>query len=286
MSMSNVSDNPFEKDASTHELSEASEIYDAVSEYHSDSDNENDEDIVQISEMDSGKAILAQQDIYNKLLAERIKFQKKMQHFNNLQEMPAIEVEISNDLETQLSNYYGMLTENKKFKSYNDLDILYNRLLDESQQDTKLKGMQPVSEQINNILDKDMDRLIKKTKLNRLTKVEDVDFFDDSDFYAMMLKEYLEQKSDNPDAQAKIKKFKQSIKIHTRQVDRKGSKAKLLNTEKVHEKIKGFVPAITRYKGLWEEDNIDMLISGLFGQSIHHDNAVTVAELEETFPIF
>ena len=246
--MSILSDNPFEPNAELDAVSSSSQ--DSMLYYNDDEenanasntelDNDSDDDTLKISEMDVGKAIIAQQKVYNSLLGERIKFQKKMQHFNNLQDMPVIELENLN-LDENLQSYYKLLSkDSKKFKSYDDLDVLYNQLLDQSQQDTKLKGMQPVSEQIVNILDKDSVRLVKKTKLNRVSKLEHVDFFDDCDFYAILLKEYLEQKSDSPDAQAKIKKFKQTIKIHTRLVDRRASKAKLLNTEKNSRKDQRF----------------------------------------------
>eukprot|EP00835_Amoeboradix_gromovi_P001047 NODE_41_length_29768_cov_0.533924.p10 type:complete len:291 gc:universal NODE_41_length_29768_cov_0.533924:12506-11634(-) len=271
-------DNPFESinqselsennNNESHSSSEEISDLDLEISLHSDDISIEEDNLEsQVSEMEVGRAVMEQQKLYNTLLSDRIKLQKKMQHFNNLEDMPVIEFQES-DLQSQLQSYYSLL--NKcEFKSTDDLDSLYNKLLDESQQDTKLKGMQPVSEQIVNILDKDMERLVKKTKLNRISKTEHESNFDDCDFYSILLKEYLETKSDSPDAQAQIKKFKQSIKIHTREVDHKGSKAKTLNTTKVHEKIKGFVPCIKRYKGLWEEENIDMLISSLFGQSVN-----------------
>ena len=225
-----------------------------------------------VDEKEIGLAIVQQQKMYNQLLADRIKFQKNLQHFNADEKMfkekcvLCPKEELDENLR-DLNTYYTALKETS-FGSIDDLDDLYFSLLNEAQQETKLNGMQTISEQITTILEKDSDRLIKKTHVNRLEKTTNPLNFDDSDFYSGLLKEYLEQQSDTPDAQAKIKKFKQSIKMHTRQVDRKGNKAKLLNIEKVHEKIKGFVPQIHQYPGLWEQESIGMLKQSLFGQSV------------------
>eukprot|EP00834_Sanchytrium_tribonematis_P002355 NODE_71_length_24927_cov_1.205937.p13 type:complete len:280 gc:universal NODE_71_length_24927_cov_1.205937:12953-13792(+) len=231
----------------------------------SETDNklDNSEETDKIDQNEIREAVIAQKQLYSSLLEQRIRLQKKIQYLNDDEAVKLIpKIEVENRLQNYIESA-GLSTSS----SLDKLDALYDTLLNESQQETKLKGMQPISEQLQQILLKDESRLLKKTQLNRLTKVEDESVFDESDFYAMMLKEYLEQKSNSPENQAKIKKFKQSIKVHTREVDRKGTKARKLNTEKIHEKIRGLVPTVKHYKGLWEFENIDMLVNGLFGQS-------------------
>lgn len=121
------------------------------------------------------------------------------------------------------------------------------------------------------------DRLVKRARIPRscapaqaAKKVEeDVEIYDDADFYQLLLKELVDQRSADTGApgesvttvrwaalkEAKVRK----------QVDRKASKGRKLRYT-VHEKLQNFMAPEDRRQ--WEEHAIDRLFGALFGQKL------------------
>lgn len=119
------------------------------------------------------------------------------------------------------------------------------------------------------------DRLVKRTHVPRscaplqaAKKVaEDVRIFDDADFYQLLLKELVDQRSsDGTNGSAPTVRYTAIKEAKTRkQVDRRASKGRKLRFT-VHEKIENFMAPEDR-RG-WEEDAIDRLFGTLFGQRL------------------
>ncbi|KAJ4393782.1 rRNA-processing protein bfr2 [Gnomoniopsis smithogilvyi] len=119
------------------------------------------------------------------------------------------------------------------------------------------------------------DRLVKRTHVPRscaplqaAQKVaEDVHIYDDADFYQLLLKELVDQRSsDGTNGSAPTVRYTAIKEAKTRkQVDRRASKGRKLRFT-VHEKIENFMAPEDR-RG-WEEDAIDRLFGTLFGQRL------------------
>ncbi|KAK3316380.1 apoptosis antagonizing transcription factor-domain-containing protein [Apodospora peruviana] len=122
------------------------------------------------------------------------------------------------------------------------------------------------------------DRLIKRARTPRscaptqaARKVEeDKDIYDDADFYQLLLKELVDQRS--TDAAAPGGDFVATVRwaalkeAKTRkQVDRKASKGRKLRYT-VHEKLQNFMAPEDRRK--WEDHAIDRFFGTLFGQKM------------------
>lgn len=119
------------------------------------------------------------------------------------------------------------------------------------------------------------DRLVKRTHVPRscapvqaAKKIsEDASIFDDADFYQLLLKELVDQRttdSSAPGSSVPTVRWTAIKEAKTRKlVDRKASKGRKLRFT-VHEKLQNFMAPEDR-RG-WEEDAIDRLFGTLFGQ--------------------
>ena len=121
------------------------------------------------------------------------------------------------------------------------------------------------------------DRLVKRTQTPRscapvqaAKKVnEDLEIYDDADFYQLLLKELVEQRttdSSAPGSAVPTVRWAAIKEAKTRkQVDRKASKGRKLRFT-VHEKIQNFMAPEDRRS--WEQDAIDRFFGTLFGQKM------------------
>ena len=121
------------------------------------------------------------------------------------------------------------------------------------------------------------DRLMKKARTPRscapvqaAKKVEeDKDIYDDADFYQLLLKELVDQRSLDsgaPGESVPTVRWAALKEAKTRkQVDRKASKGRKLRFT-VHEKLQNFMAPEDRRK--WEEHAIDRFFGTLFGQKM------------------
>lgn len=130
--------------------------------------------------------------------------------------------------------------------------------------------MNVIQEQLSN-----SERLIKRTHTprscapvqvaNKIT--EDERIYDDADFYGLMLKELLEQKSQDSVAPSNIDvNFQMRREAKTKKnVDTKASKGRKLRYT-VHEKLQNFMAPEDR--STWGERQTDELFGSLFGQRL------------------
>ncbi|KAK0641197.1 apoptosis-antagonizing transcription factor [Cercophora newfieldiana] len=120
------------------------------------------------------------------------------------------------------------------------------------------------------------DRLVKKARTPRscapaqaAKKLEDKDIYDDADFYQLLLKELVDQRSLDtgaPGESVPTVRWAALKEAKTRkQVDRKASKGRKLRFT-VHEKLQNFMAPEDRRK--WEEHAIDRFFGTLFGQKM------------------
>lgn len=119
------------------------------------------------------------------------------------------------------------------------------------------------------------DRLVKRTHVPRSCApiqagkkiAEDVHIYDDADFYQLLLKELVDQRSsDGTNGSAPTVRYTAIKEAKTRkQVDRRASKGRKLRFT-VHEKLENFMAPEDRRA--WEEDAIDRLFGTLFGQRL------------------
>lgn len=121
------------------------------------------------------------------------------------------------------------------------------------------------------------DRLVKRTKIPRscapaqaAKKVaEDAQIYDDADFYQLLLKELVDQRSSDttaPGSAVPTVRWAALKEARTRkQVDRKASKGRKLRFN-VHEKLQNFMAPDDRRS--WEQDAIDRFFGTLFGQKM------------------
>jgi protein AATF/BFR2 len=138
------------------------------------------------------------------------------------------------------------------------------------------------SQSLVSILDDQMlssDRLIKRTRTPRSCapiqaskKVdEDVNIYDDADFYQLLLKELVDQRtldstSTTTDGAGITVRWAALKEAKTRkQVDRKASKGRKLRFT-VHEKLQNFMAPEDRRS--WEQEAIDRFFGTLFGQKM------------------
>ena len=160
------------------------------------------------------------------------------------------------------------------------------------------------SQNLLSVLDEHLlnpERLVKRARTPRSCapaqaskKVdEDPAIYDDADFYQLLLKELVEQRSTDttaPGASVTTVKWAAIKENKTRkQVDRRASKGRKLRFD-VHEKIQNFMAPEDRRT--WEEEAIDRFVRTLFGQKmeLNEDDASDAemggAEVEEGFKLF
>ncbi|CCC09867.1 hypothetical protein SMACR_03423 [Sordaria macrospora] len=134
------------------------------------------------------------------------------------------------------------------------------------------------------------DRLIKKARTPRscapaqaAKKVEeDAEIYDDADFYQLLLKELVDQRSSDsaaPGESVATVRWAALKEAKTRkQVDRKASKGRKLRFT-VHEKLQNFMAPEDRRS--WEEHAIDRFFGTLFGQKMVLKEDEEAAEKDE-----
>ncbi|KAK3349918.1 apoptosis-antagonizing transcription factor [Lasiosphaeria hispida] len=136
------------------------------------------------------------------------------------------------------------------------------------------------SQSLVSVLDEqllNMDRFVKRARTPRscapiqaAKKVEeDVDIYDDADFYQLLLKELVDQRSVDsgvPGESVATVRWAAIKEAKTRkQLDRRASKGRKLRFT-VHEKIQNFMAPEDRR--VWEEHAIDRFFNALFGQKM------------------
>jgi protein AATF/BFR2 len=138
------------------------------------------------------------------------------------------------------------------------------------------------SQSLVSILDDQLlsaDRLVKRTRTPRSCApiqaskkvAEDANIYDDADFYQLLLKELVDQRtldssSGTTDGAGITVRWAALKEAKTRkQVDRKASKGRKLRFT-VHEKLQNFMASEDRRS--WEQDAIDRFFGTLFGQKM------------------
>ncbi|KAK7738550.1 rRNA-processing protein bfr2 [Cytospora paraplurivora] len=134
------------------------------------------------------------------------------------------------------------------------------------------------------------ERLVKRTHVPRscapvqaARKVaEDPDIYDDADFYQLLLKELVDQRTSDTaaggDSSVPTVRWTAIKEAKTRkQVDRRASKGRKLRFT-VHEKLQNFMAPEDRRS--WEEEAIDRLFGTLFGQKMQLKEEVSDDEEE------
>ncbi|KAF9875939.1 protein bfr2 [Colletotrichum karsti] len=135
------------------------------------------------------------------------------------------------------------------------------------------------------------DRLVKRTRTPRscapaqvVKKInEDPEVYDDADFYQLMLKELVEQRTnDNGSAGAAAQptvRWAAMKEAKTKKhVDRRASKGRKMRFN-VHEKLQNFMAPEDRRA--WEQEAIDRLFGTLFGQQMELGEAASDEEMED-----
>ncbi|KAL0934156.1 TRAUB domain-containing protein [Colletotrichum truncatum] len=135
------------------------------------------------------------------------------------------------------------------------------------------------------------DRLIKRTRVPRscapaqvVNKVnEDPEIYDDADFYQLMLKQLVEQRTnDNGStgaaAQPTVRWAAMKEAKTKKHVDRRASKGRKMRFN-VHEKLQNFMAPEDRR--IWEQDAIDRLFGTLFGQQMELTEQASDDDMEE-----
>ncbi|GKT49636.1 protein bfr2 [Colletotrichum spaethianum] len=134
------------------------------------------------------------------------------------------------------------------------------------------------------------DRLIKRTRTPRscapaqvARKVnEDPEIYDDADFYQLLLKELVEQRTSDAGngtaAQPTVRWAAMKEAKTKKHVDRRASKGRKMRFN-VHEKLQNFMAPEDRRA--WEQDAIDRLFGTLFGQKMELSEQASDAEMED-----
>ncbi|PKS05059.1 hypothetical protein jhhlp_008426 [Lomentospora prolificans] len=126
----------------------------------------------------------------------------------------------------------------------------------------------------------DPERLLKRCRIPRSCAPhqasrgvkEDVDIYDDADFYQLLLKELVDQRSADSvttdprtNGVATVQWAAMKEAKSSKAVDRKASRGRKMRFT-VHEKLQGFMAPEDRRS--WEQDAIDRLFGSLFGQTM------------------
>lgn len=135
------------------------------------------------------------------------------------------------------------------------------------------------------------ERLIKRTRVPRSCApvqagrkmAEDPDIYDDADFYQLLLKELVDQRTSDTaaggDASVPTVRWTAIKEAKTRkQVDRRASKGRKLRFT-VHEKLQNFMAPEDRRS--WENEAIDRLFGTLFGQKMQLKEEVSDDEEDD-----
>ncbi|OBR10734.1 TRAUB domain-containing protein [Colletotrichum higginsianum IMI 349063] len=134
------------------------------------------------------------------------------------------------------------------------------------------------------------DRLVRRTRTPRscapaqvTRKVnEDPDIYDDADFYQLLLKELVEQRTSDTGngaaAQPTVRWAAMKEAKTKKHVDRRASKGRKMRFN-VHEKLQNFMAPEDRRA--WEQDAVDRLFGTLFGQKMGLSEQASDAEMED-----
>jgi len=142
---------------------------------------------------------------------------------------------------------------------------------------TELARQNTIVEVLNDQLS-NTERLVKRTRMPRSCApvqaskgiVESPDIYDDADFYGVLLKELLEQRSIDSAASVQVdvvaQQYQAAREAKTRKnVDTKASKGRKMRYT-VHEKLQNFMAPEDR--GSWGERQIDELFGSLLGKRL------------------
>ncbi|GKT94084.1 transcription factor AATF/Che-1 [Colletotrichum tofieldiae] len=134
------------------------------------------------------------------------------------------------------------------------------------------------------------DRLVKRTRTPRscapaqvARKVnEDPEIYDDADFYQLLLKELVAQRTSDTGngtaAQPTVRWAAMKEAKTKKHVDRRASKGRKMRFN-VHEKLQNFMAPEDRRA--WEQDAVDRLFGTLFGQKMELSEQAPDAEMED-----
>ncbi|KAK1991815.1 TRAUB-domain-containing protein [Colletotrichum falcatum] len=150
---------------------------------------------------------------------------------------------------------------------------------------TQTSVVASLEEQLLNV-----DRLVKRTRTPRscapaqvARKVnEDPEVYDDADFYQLLLKELVEQRTSDAGngaaAQPTVRWAAMKEARTKKHVDKRASKGRKMRFN-VHEKLENFMAPEDRRS--WEQDAIDRLFGTLFGQKMELSEQASDAEMED-----
>lgn len=139
-------------------------------------------------------------------------------------------------------------------------------------------GRPGVVDVISDTLRADADKLLLRTRTSRFAEgvdvecpLEDVEVFDDMDFYQQLLRDIIEARGsglNDADAEPEwIRRQKANKAKRKKTVDVKASKGRKLRYQ-VHEKLQNFMVPITVSKGAWHDEQVDELFSSLLGSTL------------------
>ena len=135
-----------------------------------------------------------------------------------------------------------------------------------------------VVEVIADTLRTDAEKLLARTRTNRLAAADDdddaadaekdVETFDDSDFYQQLLRDIIEARGaglNGDEAEPEwIRRQKANKAKRKKTVDVKASKGRKLRYQ-VHEKLQNFMVPIAVSRGAWHDEQIDELFASILG---------------------
>ncbi|KAH0440188.1 protein bfr2 [Colletotrichum camelliae] len=135
------------------------------------------------------------------------------------------------------------------------------------------------------------DRLIKRTRTPRSCAPaqvakklnEDPEIYDDADFYQLMLKQLVEQRTNDngstgATAQPTVRWAAMKEAKTKKHVDRRASKGRKMRFN-IHEKLQNFMAPEDRR--MWEQDAVDRLFGTLFGQRMGLGEDASDEEMED-----
>jgi len=142
-------------------------------------------------------------------------------------------------------------------------------------------NVRSVGAQIEEVLQSDWPALVSRTQLKRSKgsrvtckhasdedeELEDVEVFDDTDFYQQLLRDVIDAKGESAGRTDWMASQRQ--KKSKKHVDTKASKGRKLRYE-VHEKMQNFMVPVPLAAGGWHEAQIDELFGSLLGKGFEN----------------
>lgn len=258
-----------------------------------------------------GKAVQAQMSVYEGLLDTRIRLQKLLNVSNTLTDSEPEEAQEALESMLVLLSALSKIRHSMQKESFESRKRSFSDFITESTeadnelnerrentlakwsrkvqlssgsnalQSSKFKSLnQSAATQVSSVLT-DMDRLVKRTHVNRSRYEVDGDvpdeselIFDDTDFYRLLLKDLVDRRMTEAGSNVKWTSVKTKTK---KNVDTKASKGRKLRYH-VQEKVQGF--DAPRSVFTWTEGQAEELFSHLLGQSITMDDQEPEEEIE------